>query len=118
MLRFTRIVRMSLYRASDGRWYLGARDWNVASGRLNTIQPVAGPLDPYDVNPRRSGLSFRYFDDAAVELRAPFDPGRIARVDVWARSATLRPVRLAGLTAAAGPFVDSLAAALAIRNRP
>ena len=32
--RVTRPVRYSLYRGGDGRWYLGQRDWNVTSLRL------------------------------------------------------------------------------------
>src|SRR5690242_19813441 len=45
VLRVTRPERYSLYRSSDGSWQLGARDWNTTTLRLNTIQPVAGPLD-------------------------------------------------------------------------
>ena len=43
-VRFTRPVRYSLYRAADGDWYLGEREWNPTTVRFNTIQPVSGPF--------------------------------------------------------------------------
>lgn len=119
VLRLARPVRLSLYRASDGRWYMGVRDWSVAAGRLNTIQPAAGPLHPYNPDPGRSGLAFRYYDASAAELHAPLDAERIARIDVSARSASLKPVKVAGLASSAtGAFVDSVTATIALRNRP
>ena len=43
-LRITRPMRYSVYRGSDGRWYLGQRDWNTTTQRFNSIQPVSGPF--------------------------------------------------------------------------
>jgi hypothetical protein len=85
-LRFARPFRLSLYRSSDGRWYLGARDWNAESQRFNTIQPVAGPLRPYDADATRSGLTFVYHDARGAELMPPVDRYRIAVITVVARA--------------------------------
>src|SRR6185503_4771605 len=52
-IRVTRARRYSTYRAADGRWYLGARDWNAVALRFNSIQPVCGPF---------LSLRFLYFD--------------------------------------------------------
>lgn len=86
VLRFTRPLRLSLYRSSDDRWYIGAKDWNGDLARFNAIQPVAGPLAPHtgDVE---SGLRFVYHDRDGVELREPVEASRIAAVTVAARSA-------------------------------
>lgn len=85
-LRFTRPLRLSIYRSSDGRWYLGARDWNAESRRFNAIQPVAGPLLPYDDD--APGLRFLYKDGQGESLEQPVDVGRIASVIVAARTST------------------------------
>lgn len=77
-LRITRPVRYSFYRAGDGRWYLGAHSWNVASARFNVVQPLAGPY----ASPLQGGTGFRYFDasGAALPLGAA-DGRRVARVE-------------------------------------
>lgn len=91
-LRFTRRARYSLYRASDGRTYLGLREWTASTGSLSGVQPVAGPFD-------RSASRFRYHDtlgaeiasmsagsqlgSVAVELQAPSRTGMLG-VDNWA----------------------------------
>lgn len=43
-VRITRRERYSLYRASDGAWYLGLREWNGASARFDVVQPLSGPF--------------------------------------------------------------------------
>ena len=85
-LRLVRPFRLSLYRASDNRWYLGAKEWNAAQQRFNTIQPIAGPYLAYHADPRQSGFAFRYLDSAGQELSAPVDPSRIAAIAIAARS--------------------------------
>jgi hypothetical protein len=35
--------RYALYRAGDGLWYLGMREWDV--GGWQGVQPLAGPFD-------------------------------------------------------------------------
>jgi len=98
-VRFTRRLRLSVYRASDSRWYLGMREWNAAQGRFNTIQPVAGPLLPY--GGQSSGFRLQYRDSTGALLVAP-DPSRIALVTVVARGDSRRPVRIAGMRSANG----------------
>ena len=116
-LRLTRRMRMSLYRASDDRWYLGVKDWNGAAQRFNTIQPVAGPLQPYSADPQRTGLRFEYRDAAGSILPSPAEPGLIATIAVVARGESVRPVKLAGLLSSAAPrYADSLAIAVALRQ--
>lgn len=102
-LRFTRPFRLSVYRASDGRWYLGGKDWNAASQRFNSIQPVAGPLKAHSPDPARTGLLFLYRNVDGEELTAPIDPHRIASVTIIARGGT-------------GQFEDSSATVVALRN--
>lgn len=117
VLRFMRPIRVSLYRASDGRWYLGARDWNAESARFNTIQPVAGPLDPPSPEPARAGLRFEYLDGNGDALADPVDPSLVAAVRIVARGASPRPVRVAGMSTSMGErYVDSAAATFALRN--
>lgn len=84
-VRLTRPFRLSLYRSSNGRWYLGAKDWDAGAVRFNTIQPVAGPLLPYEDGPE-SGLRFTYRDVSGEELIQPVDVSRVASVTVVARA--------------------------------
>ena len=116
VLRISRSMRMSSYRASDGMWYFGVRDWNAATGRLNTIQPVAGPLEPYSADATRSGLLFRYFDATGLELPVPVDVGRVATIQVTARARSRRPVSVAGLGRQGVAYVDSTTTTVSFRN--
>jgi hypothetical protein len=102
-LRFFRRTRLSLYRASDSRWYLGTRHWNAATQSFNAVQPVAGPLSPYSHDPGRTGLGFVYRDANNVELAMPVDPRSVAGITVTARSKSAR-------------FEDSTAITVALRN--
>lgn len=81
-LRLTRSVRYSVYRAGDGTWQLGMREWSDASGRFSTSQPVAGPFLRRLAGGERTG--FRYFDAAGRELEAggatAVESGRVARI--------------------------------------
>jgi len=116
VLRFLRPMRLSIYHASDSRWYLGARDWNGAAQRFNTIQPVAGPLaPPGDV--ATAGLRLEYLDAAGLPLDDLSDTRRVAGVRVLARGASLRTVSVGGIaTTAAGSYTDSASATIALRN--
>jgi prepilin-type N-terminal cleavage/methylation domain-containing protein len=86
-LRFTRPLRLSIYRSSDDRWYLGARDWNGGGQRFNAIQPVAGPLLRFD-NTASAGLRFIYGDAQGQTLSQPVAVDRIASVTVVARASS------------------------------
>ncbi|MDB4879548.1 MAG: hypothetical protein JWL60_994 [Gemmatimonadetes bacterium] len=80
-VRLTRQERLVLYRASDGGWHLGLREWNVATQSLGSPQPVAGPFV-------RGQSRFRYFDAGGAELQPPLgasDPP-VARVGLTAVS--------------------------------
>ena len=102
-LRFTRPVRLSLYRGSDNRWYLGVRDWNGESQRFNTIQPVAGPLKAYSQDAEKTGLRFLYRDRDGVVQMPPLDPQVVASITIISR-------------AASGQFDDSTSVTVALRN--
>jgi prepilin-type N-terminal cleavage/methylation domain-containing protein len=112
-LRITRPLRYSLYRASDGEWYLGEKDWNNGALRFNTIQPVTGPfLSAID-----GGLALRYFDTTGVELTAPVtDTRRIALVRADLRGRRRHDTRILS-AAGTGRTVDSLSVVVLLRNR-
>jgi hypothetical protein len=101
-LRFMRPLRLSLYRASDNRSYLGAKTWNTSTQQFNTIQPVAGPLRPYSAEPATTGLLFSYRDSSGDALELPIDIARVASITIVSRSR-------------AG--TDSSAIVVALRNR-
>ena len=95
-LRLTRQVRYDIYRAADGSWQLGLRDWSEASGRFASPQPLAGPL----LRPAGGGVTsgFRYFDATGAELPpSAVDVRRVARLRFTAisvRGATTSPSAL------------------------
>jgi hypothetical protein len=89
-IRFTRPARYSVYRGSDGQWYLGFREWDYATARFNGIQPVAGPF----ASPASNGLVFQFADTTARTIAAPVaDTRAIALLRIDARADTRRPVR-------------------------
>jgi len=113
-VRFARRTRLSVYRASDGRWYLGLREWNGALARFNGIQPVAGPL-----RPSAGAATFTYRDTLGAALAEPVEPGRVATIDVRLHGETTRPARVTGLWSRAAPmYQDSLATVVTLRNAP
>ncbi|MFL5620097.1 MAG: PilW family protein [Gemmatimonadaceae bacterium] len=84
-VRVTRWERWVVYRAGDGRWYVGIRDYSPATSSFLATQPIAGPFLRSVRNGARTG--FRYFDATGSAL----DPdgtneGRIARVRITALS--------------------------------
>ena len=110
-LRITRQERWVVYRASDGRWYFGIRDWSPVSGRFLPSQPVAGPF----VRAIRSGerTGFRYFDASGAEIVPDgVNERSIARVRVTALSA------VAALSGSDSVRRDSADAVLARRDAP
>jgi prepilin-type N-terminal cleavage/methylation domain-containing protein len=87
-IRVARRTRYSLYRAGDRQWYLGMRDWNIAAGRFNTIQPVSGPYLPYNANGSLTGARFSYLDSADRVLGTPVvDATAVWRIEVVVRTA-------------------------------
>jgi len=106
VVRLTRPVRYSFYRAGDGHWYLGLRSWNAATLQFNVVQPLAGPY----ASPLRGGTGFRYFDAAEAALPlGSVDRQRVARVEM----------QLVAEPAAAGLSVatDTERVVVALRNR-
>jgi hypothetical protein len=116
LVRVSRPVRLNHYRAGDGLWYFGVRDWNSANERLNTVQPAAGPLEPHSADVGRSGLTFRFFDEAGIELPTPIDPTKVAIVGVAVRAKARRPVNVAGLKTPGLSYTDSTSTLIALRN--
>jgi hypothetical protein len=84
-LRFTRPLQLSIYKSSDDRWYLGAKDWDGERRRFNIIQPVAGPLLPYE-DGTVSGIRFIYSDARGQTIPHPVSVGEVASVTVVARA--------------------------------
>lgn len=113
-MRFTRPLRYSFYRASDGEWYLGEREWNVASARFNTIQPVSGPFS----SPAQGGLAFRYLDTLGAPLATPVSNTRaIALIRLELRGQTKTAMRALSASGPPGKRADSLSLVVLLRNR-
>lgn len=104
VLRFVRRARYELYRAADGRWYLGFRDClSTRATPCATVQPVSGPY-------ARAGLQFRFLDSAGAPTS---EPHRVARIDVVLRAESAMQLHVPGITSRA--FADSVL--LTIRPR-
>jgi prepilin-type N-terminal cleavage/methylation domain-containing protein len=113
-LRVTRPLRYSLYRASDGGWYLGEKDWNNATHKFNTIQPVSGPF----LAAAAGGLTFSYADSAGQALPAPVaNMQAIASVQADVRGQTRNPMRALAAASASGKRGDSASIVIFLRNR-
>lgn len=80
-VRVVRRRRYALYRAGDGHWYLGQREWEVGGSAL---QPVAGPLLRYQAL-GASGLSVAAFDSAGAPVVGAPAGRAVARVSVTLR---------------------------------
>lgn len=112
--RVTRPLRYSLYRGSDGLWYLGQRDWNAAAARFNTIQPVSGPF----LSPALHGLVFQYLDSGGHSLATPVaDTKAVSMIRVDLRSQTRQVVRALSSAQAVGKRTDSVSVWVLLRNR-
>jgi prepilin-type N-terminal cleavage/methylation domain-containing protein len=114
-LRVTRPIRFSLYRSADGNWYLGARDWNSASVRFNTTQPIAGPFQA----PITGAPAFRWFDSTGARLSTPVaarERTALLRVDL--RGQTRDVDRILGAAQNVGTHKDSVSISVSVRNRP
>jgi prepilin-type N-terminal cleavage/methylation domain-containing protein len=116
-IRFMRRARYSLYRSSDGAWYLGYRRCNALGTSIcTTIQPVSGPYLAYSRGgTSSSGLAFRYFDTNGNELFDAALSPTVARIDVVLRGETSRAVSLTG--DATQRYRDSSVVTVSPRNR-
>ena len=114
VLRISRPTRYSIYRSSDGAWYLGLREWNPSSGKFNTIQPVTGAF----LAPASGGLRIRYFDSTGAELPSGMSStSAIALVGITAKADTKQAVELtSSRSTALLRRVDSVTLAIRPRN--
>ena len=114
-VRFIRRARYSLYRASDGAWYLGYRRCNaIGPSACGVVQPVSGPYRGYNPDPAATGLLFEYFDVAGRRLDPAVPAFALARVDVTARTESQHRVSSGAQSAR---ISDSAKVSVAIRNR-
>lgn len=116
LFHFVRRVRYSLYRSSDGRWYLGYRRCNLSGPpSCATVQPVSGPYMAPSGNKTLQGLRFRYYDSRGIELTGPGNSFLVARVDITIRGETAGGIALAGDTRRV--WRDSAVVTVSPRNR-
>lgn len=94
-VRVTRRTRYSLYRASDGDWFLGRR--TRGPGGWDVVQPVAGPL----LSASNRGMRLTMYDGVGAALSA--GGGVPARLHL-----ELRAPRRAGRAAPAIVPIDSI----------
>ena len=114
IVHFLRRARYSLYRSSDGDWYLGYRRCGIAAPHAcGSIQPVSGPYRPYRTG-GPSGMSFRYYDRAASEISGASSVN-VARVDIVLRGETRSPISLTGDSRRV--WRDSVIVSVSPRNR-
>jgi prepilin-type N-terminal cleavage/methylation domain-containing protein len=114
-VRFIRRGRYSLYRSSDGSWYLGYRRCNASGPSIcGAIQPLSGPYRPYSSNPRSTGLLFEFFDGSGVRLPPGASSLALARVDITARSESRQRITVEGRS---WMPADSATVSIAVRNR-
>jgi prepilin-type N-terminal cleavage/methylation domain-containing protein len=118
-VRFFRRTRYDLYRAADGKWYLGYVDClstHTTASKCSAPTPVSGPYEPYTGVASQNGLTFTYFDTSGNAVSAS-DPARlITRVDVTMRAASAGVVTQTGL-GAGSQYRDSVLLSIGIRNR-
>jgi hypothetical protein len=76
-VRITRQMRLALYRAGDGTWQLGLREWSDAAKALAAPQPIAGPFLSSGAGVH---TGFRYFDATGAELFRDRDATIVDRV--------------------------------------
>jgi prepilin-type N-terminal cleavage/methylation domain-containing protein len=114
-VRFIRRGRYSLYRSSDGSWYLGYRRCNALGPSVcGAIQPLSGPYRAYSSNQRSTGLLFEFFDGSGVRLAAGSSPLALARVNITARSESRQRLMIEGR---GWTPADSATVSVAVRNR-
>lgn len=114
VVRITRPLRYSLYRAGDNLWYLGARDWNTTSQQFNGVQPVSGPF----LSAAQHGLVLAYIDGTGSRLSTPIQDARaINAIRVELRAQTGAPVRVLSAAGSVAPRVDSTRLLILLHNR-
>ena len=114
-VRFVRRGRYSLYRATDGDWFLGYRRCNaLGASACGSIQPLSGPYRPYSRDESATGLLFGYFDGSGHRLGPGTSPFLLRRIDITAKSESRQRIRDENRTLV---FGDSATISIAVRNR-
>ena len=114
-VRFIRRGRYSLYRASDGDWYLGYRRCNAIGGSVcGAVQPLSGPYRGYNGDRGATGLLFEYFDASGARLDATSSALDLARIDITARAESRQHLAIGSRSFTPG---DSATMSIAVRNR-
>jgi hypothetical protein len=114
-VRFIRRGRYSLYRASDGEWYLGYRRCNaIGASECGGIQPLSGPYRAYSRDRKATGLLFEYFDDHGSQLTSASSPRALSRIDVTVRAESKQQLLIEGHPSRPA---DSAQVSIAVRNR-
>jgi prepilin-type N-terminal cleavage/methylation domain-containing protein len=117
-IRFFRHVHYSLYKATDGKWYLGYYDCiTLRNPACNPIQPVGGPYLSYtNSGPgTTSGLTFAYYDSTNV---VTVDRLKVAKIKITVRGQSQSAISVPGAaTGSTGLYSDSLSITVALRNR-
>jgi prepilin-type N-terminal cleavage/methylation domain-containing protein len=115
-VHFVRRGRYSLYRSSDGKWYLGYRRCNaIGASSCGAIQPLSGSYQSFSSDTTRTGILFRFFDSSNHQLAAGSDPLRIARIQIIARASSSVSVTIDGVGKTAA---DSTTVSATLRNSP
>jgi len=113
-VRVTRRLRVSLYRGSDGGWYVGEHDWNATTLRFNTIQPVSGPF----LSAAAGGLTLTYLDRDSVRLPTPVaDTRAIAAIRASVRGESKMVSTVLGSASSTGKRLDTSSVVTLLRNR-
>jgi prepilin-type N-terminal cleavage/methylation domain-containing protein len=111
-VQLVRRGRYSIYRASDGGWYLGYKRCDaLGPSRCQGVQPVAGPYRARAGGV--AGIHFRYFGEAGDEIAGTAATAHTWRVEVIARSDTAHS---ALLSRRRGVLDDSVVMTVALRN--
>lgn len=114
-VRFVRRGRYSLYRSSDGHWYLGYRRCNALGPSIcGAIQPISGPYRRYSPDKAQTGFLFEYFNARGEGVAGDDSPLSIARVDITARAEKPRPRDGENAETA---LTESATSSIAVRNR-
>ena len=113
-VRVTRSLRFSLYRSSDGGWYVGEHDWNAATLRFNTIQPVSGPF----LSAAAGGMTLTYLDRDGVRLPTPVaDTRAIAAIRASFRGKSKLLSTALGSASSTGKRLDTSSVVTLLQNR-
>ncbi len=107
-VRLVRRGRYSLYRSSDGNWYLGYKRCNAVATGCGTVQPVSGPYLPYTPG-NGGGMRFRFLDSFG-NVVASSRPMDVTSLEIVLRAEAAASGRIAGR------WIDSVLFVVTPRN--